>query len=156
MSSTLDGIRVTDSAAGVGVADLEGFFAGWPAHPTPGQHLAIMQASAYVSVAWRADEEVVGFITAISDGMFAAYISLLEVRSAFRARGIGSALVDAMKRQVAHCYMVDLICDADLLAFYERRGMTRYTGAVIRNPDALRHPLGDRQGRSVADEPPEH
>ena len=137
MESVPNDIAITDSVAGIEVSDLEGFFAGWPERPTARQHLAILQASAYVSVA-RLDHEVVGFITAISDGIFAAYITLLEVRNDYKARGIGTALVQRMKAQVAHCYMVDLICDTDLLPFYERCGMTRYTGAVIRNYDHFR------------------
>jgi hypothetical protein len=31
------------------------------------------------------------------------------------------------------CYMIDLICDEELLGFYESLGMNRYTGAIIRN-----------------------
>jgi ribosomal protein S18 acetylase RimI-like enzyme len=60
------------------------------------------------------------------------------VRPQLQGRGIGSALARRMLERVGHCYMVDLICDPDVLGFYERLGMTRYTGAIIRNRLALR------------------
>jgi hypothetical protein len=42
-----------------------------------------------------------------------------------------------MLARLSGYYMVDLICDPDLLPFSERFGMTRYTGAIVRNPAAL-------------------
>ena len=132
-------IALSDSADGLTPTLLEGFFVGWPAPPSADRHLEILRASTYVSVAWAGDE-VAGFIAAIGDGIFAAYISLLEVKPPFQGRGVGTALTRRMLERLSHCYMIDLICDPDLLAFYERLGMSRYTGAIVRNPGALASP----------------
>jgi ribosomal protein S18 acetylase RimI-like enzyme len=101
------------------------------------RRLEILEASTYVSVAWADQDQLAGFIAAIGDGTFAAYISLLEVRAPFQRQGIGTALTQRMLARLSGYYMVDLICDQELLPFYERLGMTRYTGAIVRNPAAL-------------------
>ena len=109
-----------------------GFFAGWPTPPSPETHLRLLHGSDQVVLALDG-ENVVGYITAISDGVLAAYIPHLEVLKAYQGQGIGSELVRRMLDQLAGIYMIDLICDADLQPFYERLGLTRYTGMVKRN-----------------------
>lgn len=72
---------------------LHGFFVDWPNPPTPETHLRLLQQSDFVVLA--RDErsgQVVGFITAISDGVLSAYIPLLEVLPSFQGQGIGSEL----------------------------------------------------------------
>lgn len=135
-----DAVTFSDSTDGVTPLALEGFFAGWPTPPSTTRRLEILNASTYVSVAWTTHEQIAGFITAIADGTFAASISLLEVRPEVQGQGIGTALTQRMLARLSGYYMVDLICDPDLLPFYERLGMTRYTGAVLRNPAALLTP----------------
>jgi ribosomal protein S18 acetylase RimI-like enzyme len=130
-------VTLSDSTDGLTPTALEGFFVGWPTPPSTARRLEILEASTYVSVAWTGKDQVAGFIAAIGDGTFAAYISLLEVCGPFQGQGIGTALTQRMLARLSGYYMVDLICDQDLLAFYERFGMTRYTGAVVRNPAAL-------------------
>lgn len=89
-------IRYTDSLEGIAPAQLSGgFFEGWPNPPSPETHLKILKNSDYTMLA--IDEEtgqVVGFITAISDGTLSAYIPLLEVLPAYRRRGIGVARLE--------------------------------------------------------------
>lgn len=132
-----DNITFSDSTDRLSPSALDGFFVGWPAPPSLTRRLEILRASTYVSVAWTDHHEVAGFVAAISDGTFAAYISLLEVKTQLQRRGIGAALARRMLDRLSHCYMIDLICDRDVLPFYERLGMSRYTGAVVRNPAAL-------------------
>ncbi len=111
-----------------------GFFAGWPNPPSPETHLRLLHGSAYVVLARDGETgNVVGYITAISDGVLAAYIPHLEVLLAYRGQGIGSELVGRMLTQLQHLYMIDLICDADVQPFYERFGLTRYTGMIKRD-----------------------
>ena len=82
----------------------------------------------------RCDEAVVGFITAVSDGVLSAYIPLLEVLPAYQGRGIGGELVSRMRQQLEHLYMVDLLCDDEVASFYERiGGMSPAGGFMIRN-----------------------
>ena len=128
-------ITYTDSIADVTPAQLQGFFVGWPNPPTPATHLRIL-AGSYAAVLARDDSgAVVGFITAISDGVSAAYIPHLEVLPVYRGQGIGSELVRRMLARLRQLYMVDLICDEDVQPFYERLGLRRYTGMVLRNYD---------------------
>ncbi|MDQ3720386.1 MAG: GNAT family N-acetyltransferase [Actinomycetota bacterium] len=41
-------------------------------------------------------DSVVGFATALTDGLISAYITLLEVKPGYQRRGIGSELVRRM------------------------------------------------------------
>jgi ribosomal protein S18 acetylase RimI-like enzyme len=113
---------------------LEGFFEGWPNPPTPETHLRLLEQSDEVILAVDGvSGEVVGFITAISDGVLAAYIPLLEVRPAYRGQGIGTALVRRMLDRLDDLYMVDLLCDPALQPFYAALGMRPATGMMVRN-----------------------
>ena len=127
-------IRFTDVVTGIDADSLQGFFVGWPNPPAPATLLRIVAGSSHVVLAVDpASENVVGFITAISDGQLSAYIPLLEVLPDYQKRGIGSELVRQMLDRLSGFYMVDLMCDEALRPFYERLGMVRGTGMMIRN-----------------------
>lgn len=111
---------------------LQGFFVAWGNPPTPEAHLRILQGSYAVELALDG-ERVVGFITAISDGVLSAYIPLLEVLPEYQKQGIGAELVRRMLARLQHLYMIDLMCDADLQAFYAQQGGRAYTGMIWRN-----------------------
>jgi ribosomal protein S18 acetylase RimI-like enzyme len=129
-------ITYTDSLDGITTDKLNGFFVGWPNPPKPDAHLRILQGSAHVVLAVDDQtDQVVGFMTALSDGVSAAYIPHLEVLPAYQKQGIGSALVTRMLARLRHLYMIDLMCDPDLQPFYERFGMRSYTGMLVRNYD---------------------
>jgi GNAT superfamily N-acetyltransferase len=113
---------------------LPGFFVGWRNSPSPETHLSILQASQFVVLAIdRRARRVAGFITAVSDGIFSAYVPLLEVLPDYQGRGIGTELVKRMLDQCQDLYMVDTTCDPALQNFYTRCGMHPSTGAMIRN-----------------------
>ena len=131
-------MRYTTSLAGVTPEHLAGFFQGWPAPPSPQRHLEILRGSSGVVLARDEDGTVAGFITALTDGLLAAYIPLLEVRPGRQGQGIGSDLVRRMLARLAGCYMIDLVCDRDLLPFYARLGLHPYSAAIIRDHAALR------------------
>lgn len=130
-------IWYSSSADEVTADDLIGFFVGWPSPPAPETHLRLLRGSDAVVLARDGepghDGRVVGFITAITDGVLAAYIPLLEVLPEYQQRGIGGELVRQMLTRLADYYMVDLLCDADLQPFYERFGMRRASGMLARN-----------------------
>jgi ribosomal protein S18 acetylase RimI-like enzyme len=128
-------IRYIDSLEGITADRLAGgFFDGWPNPPSAETHLRMLRGSDHV---WLAiDDEsgaVVGFINAVSDGVLAAYIPLLEVLPDYQGRGIGSELTRRMLATLSHLYMVDVLCDEDVQPFYERLGMRRATGMFARN-----------------------
>jgi ribosomal protein S18 acetylase RimI-like enzyme len=118
--------------------DLEGFFAGWKQPPSRRLHLAVLRASDRAVIAQDAETQaVVGFVSAISDGLIAAYITLLEVRPAYQRRGIGTELLRRMLDALEPLYMIDALCDERLLPFYQRAGFTRGVAVARRNPAAI-------------------
>ena len=77
--------------------------------------------------------QVVGFITAISDGVLSAYIPLLEVLPSFQGQGIGKHLVERMLEQLESLYMVDLLCDESVQPFYAQFQLHEAKGMMRRN-----------------------
>jgi len=127
-------IEYVDSVKGVRAEALQGFFAGWGRRPTPERLRQILSASAEVVLAREAESgRVVGFITAISDGISCAYIPHLEVLEGYRGQGIGTELVRRLLLKLEHLYMIDLMCDEDLQPFYARLGFQTYHGMIRRN-----------------------
>lgn len=112
--------------------DLDGFFVGWPNSPSSEVLIKLLESSYRIVVAVE-DHKLVGFITAISDGVLSSYIPFLEVLPNYQAKGIGKKLVSKMKEQLSHLYMVDLLCDQALVSYYEKLGMMPATGAMLRN-----------------------
>jgi ribosomal protein S18 acetylase RimI-like enzyme len=129
-------INYIDTIEGIAAEQLQGFFVGWPNPPSPTTHLRIL-AGSYALLLARDDatDAIVGFITAISDGVSCAYIAHLEVLPAYQGRGIGSELVRQMLKRLRQIYMIDLICDLDVQPFYARLGMQPYSGMILRNYD---------------------
>ena len=126
-------IRYVDTVEGITPEQVEGFFEGWLGAPSPETHLRILENSTKVVLAM--DEEtdvVVGFITAVSDRVLAAYIPLLEVLPEYRSHGIGQELLRRMLDCLGELYAVDLMCDEELQPFYDRFGMRRAIGMMIR------------------------
>jgi ribosomal protein S18 acetylase RimI-like enzyme len=131
-------IEYRTNVDGIGAESLAGFFVGWPSPPSAEHHLELLRSSAHAVVALDGGR-VIGFVTAVSDGVMSAYIPLLEVLPEYQGSGIGSELVRRVLAPVGDLYMVDLACDQELVPFYERLGFMRVGAAMgIRNRDALR------------------
>lgn len=129
-------ISYRDSAAGLAPEQLLGFFVGWPSPPTPKTHLRLLRGSAAVELALdEASGVVVGFVTAISDGISCAYVPHLEVLPAYQGRGIGTTLLTRLLARLRDLYMIDLLCDPDVQPFYARVGMRPAVGMCVRNYD---------------------
>jgi predicted N-acetyltransferase YhbS len=135
------GIVYSSRHTDIGPGHLEGFFVGWPNPPDAATHLRLLQGSDAVVLA--RDEEtgnVVGFITAITDKVLAAYIPHLEVLPDYQGQGIGAELARRMLEHLRDFYMIDLMCDPELQPYYERFGFLRAHGMVFRN-------YGNQSGR---------
>ena len=129
-------ISYRDTPAKLTPDHLLGFFVGWPAPPAPEAHLCILRGSAAVELAVDEDTgAVVGFATAISDGVSCAYISHLEVLPTYQGLGIGTALMERLLARLRGLYMIDLTCDPAVQPFYARLGLRSATGMAIRNYD---------------------
>lgn len=123
-----------DSADGVTPDMLQGFCAGWRTPLTPEKHLAVLENSSHIVLAL--DDEaacVVGFVTALTDGLQAAFIPLLEVLSDYQGRGIGMTLMEKMLAKLAHLPAIDLTCNPDVQPFYAKLGMTPSVGMIVRH-----------------------
>lgn len=116
--------------------NLKGFFVGWPNPPVEVKHYELLDKSAYIWIAIDSETgNVVGFINAVSDQVLSAYISLLEVLPEYQGRGIGKQLVKNMIETLSDLYMVDLICDENMMNFYDKFEMFRSHGMILRNYD---------------------
>jgi ribosomal protein S18 acetylase RimI-like enzyme len=134
-------IDYVNSLENVKESHLGGFFVGWPKPPSVRGHYEILKNSNYIWLALE-DGKVVGFITAISDNVISAYIPLLEVLPDYQGLGIGTVLVKKMLDSLKQLYMIDLLCDEELTAFYKRFGMYKSQGMLIRNFDRQNCGLG--------------
>lgn len=125
-------IEYTDKIDSLSAGRLEGFFVGWPEHPDSEAHLRILRGS---YAAWLAfdGERCVGFINSLSDGVFYAYIPLLEVLPEYQGKGIGSELVRRMHKTLESMYAIDIVCDESVAPFYEAMELARCVGIIKRN-----------------------
>ncbi len=80
---------------------------------------------------------MVGFVTAISDGVLSAFIPLLEVLPERQGEGIGTELVRRLLAELEDFYMVDLMCDPELETFYSRFEMVLLSGMGLRRRHLL-------------------
>ena len=127
-------ITYLTSANPIKTEQLKGFFVGWPNPPSTETHLKILKQSAYVVLVVNpADNQVVGFINGVSDNILSVYLPLLEVLPDYQKQGIGGELVKRMLTQIKEYYMVDLVCDTELIPFYEKYGLTQMRAMSIRN-----------------------
>ncbi len=88
------------------------------------KELADKKMSSFYHIAAFEDNELIGYIDCISNGVTDAYIQDLMVKPEYQGKGIGSEL---MKKMIAylkgcHIYMISVIFDESLKSFYERFG----------------------------------
>ena len=128
-------IHYIDSPVSIYPHQLKGFFVGWQNPPTPEKHHEVLRKSDYcvIAVDEDKDNQVVGFITAITDHVLTAYISLLEVLPEYQKHGIGEQLVKRLFAKVGGLYTVDMLCQPELVPYFEGIGMNKAAGVVLRN-----------------------
>ena len=127
-------IRYQSTLDGIHDEMLTGFFVGWPNPPDTATHMRILEGSAHFVLALDSETgRVVGFVSAISDGVCSAFIPNLEVLPAYQGRGIGTELVERIISALDGIYAIDLLCDPGLQPYYDRLGFQRATGMAIRN-----------------------
>jgi ribosomal protein S18 acetylase RimI-like enzyme len=129
-------IRYSESCEDLTPDQMRGFFVGWPHPPSPETHLRLLYSSDMIVLASDdATGNVVGFVTAVGDGVLSAYLPLLEVLPEYQGRGIGRELMRRILHRLEGLYMVDLSCDPGLQEYYEKLGMRKATGMMIRRFD---------------------
>ena len=129
-------IEYTDNIDDIKEEMLSGYFVGWPNPPSQATHMQILKNSYRIWLAIdKETNKVAGFINAISDGVMAAYIPLLEVHPAYQKTGIGKTLTQKMLDSLSHLYMIDILCDEEVQEFYTKQGMQKAKGVMKRNYD---------------------
>lgn len=119
---------------GITEQQLGGFFVGWQHPPSPATLLELLSNSTHRVLAIDdTTGRVVGFVTALSDGVLSASVPFLEVLPEYRGRGIGEALVRRMLDVLGDLYMIDFVCHPDMQPFYTRLGLKPSTGMMRRN-----------------------
>jgi len=113
---------------------LAGFFEGWPKKPSETVlRKSIVNADFVVLAIDTAEKKLVGYITAISDRVLAAYLPFLEVLPTYRGRGVGKTLVKKMIDQLNGLYMIDLVCDKKIAGFYGEAGFSSAHAMIKRD-----------------------
>lgn len=127
-------IRYQTTLEGITTKELHGFFVGWSNRPLAKTHLKLLKNSDHVVLAIDTkSKRVVGFVTAITDGVLASYIPLLEVLPEYRSNDIGGRLMKKMLHLLKDLYMIDLLCDKNLQSYYEKFGLKKAQGMMSRN-----------------------
>jgi predicted N-acetyltransferase YhbS len=128
-------IIYTDSLDNITAGQLGGgFFEGWTRPLSPEMHLRTLHAASAAIVALDTEtNQVVGYITMLTDGLITAFIPNLEVLSAYQRQGIGSELMRRMLEKLERIQSIDLMCDPGMQPFYARFGMRPLVGMAIRN-----------------------
>lgn len=129
-------IRYSTEVQDLANADIDGFFVGWQNPPTNAVFLTVLRNSDHRVLALDGDQ-LVGFIAALTDGTMCAFVTLLEVKPHYQGQGVGSELVDRIRREVGDLYAIDLVCDETVAGFYRRLGFVPTRSMSIRNPASL-------------------
>ena len=115
------------------INQLNGFFVGWKKPLTAEQHYKLLYGSTHFVIAIDDEiNQVVGFVTALSDGVNSSFIPLLEVLPNYQGKGIGTKLMEEILIRLNDITNVDLTCDIELQSFYERFKMLKSNGMVLR------------------------
>jgi ribosomal protein S18 acetylase RimI-like enzyme len=134
----MDKIVYTSDVTSIAAEQLTGFFVGWPNPPSSETLLRLLQASALKVLAINQPKnQVVGYITALTDGVLFGYISSLEVLPIHQKRGIGQHLVQRILEDMSDLYAIDLVCDPEVQLFYERFGLKHCSAMIARRYDKL-------------------
>lgn len=87
------------------------------------ERLGSMLANANLVVTARMDGELVGIARAMTDFSFSCYLSDLAVVDNAKGRGIGAALVEALRQHLGPTVNVILSAVPEAVPFYQRIGM---------------------------------
>lgn len=100
----------------------------WSPERTEQQVAAVLGSSPSVG-AWDGPR-LVGFASAVTDGVLRAYVEDVVVAPDHRGVGVGNALVEGILVALRTVPVVTLLCAAEHVQVYERAGF-RATGQVV-------------------------
>ena len=105
---------------------------GWADDRSPGGIQKMLDATYVVLGAWEGGR-LIGFVRAITDGIYRALIDDLVVEESRRGRGIGSELMKRLIERLREMEIeeVFLRCGGDVVPFYQRHGFEKTRGVVM-------------------------
>ncbi len=107
----------------IAVLNGSGLGARRPVHDR--ERMASIIANSNLIVTARKHGALVGLARCLTDFCFNCYVSDLAVDKAYQGRGIGKALMDAVRAELDPRTRIYLTAAPDSVAFYERIGMER-------------------------------
>ncbi|MBT2332488.1 GNAT family N-acetyltransferase [Variovorax paradoxus] len=105
---------------------------GWAHRIGDAEHLGRLVSASQRAVVAVADDEIVGFARAITDGMSNGYLSMVVVAQPFRRRGIGQALVQHIVGPETSITWVLRAGRAGAAEFFARMGFSASSVAMER------------------------
>ena len=80
--------------------------------------------TSYYHIAAYEENELIGYIDCVSNGVTDAYIQDLMVKPEYQRKGIGTKLMNMMIDYLKgnHIYMISVLFDESLKSFYEKFG----------------------------------
>lgn len=100
---------------------------GWSTPTTRAAESLVSWRASWPAIVAEADEEVVGFLRALSDGAVSTYVAGLLVTPAWRRRGLARALLDACQALVPTTRL-DVLAEPEAIEFYTHTGFRPYAG----------------------------
>lgn len=85
--------------------------------------------------AWK-NGTLIGFVRAVSDGRFRAYVEDVVVHPDHRRSGVASKLLDELMKELTDIDVVSLFCSDDNCSLYEKAGFNRTSQVVMHRASA--------------------
>ena len=125
-------VAYTSDPSKITLDQIGAFHQDWARRVSREELIQLWRGSEWVILA-MANEKVIGYLAVIGDGTLFAFVSSTEVLPEFRGLGIGSEMFRRAQVRFRDRYAFDLICDRNLVPFYERMGMMEIPGMGRRN-----------------------
>jgi ribosomal protein S18 acetylase RimI-like enzyme len=109
---------------------------GWHRPGDEGDVAEVLERGPAVG-AWEGDR-LVGFVRALSDGRFAAYVEDVMVHEAYRRGGVDEKLMVRLMEEIGGVANVNLFCEQPVVGFYEGSGFDRTPYVLMQRTGASR------------------
>ncbi|MEM6431812.1 MAG: GNAT family N-acetyltransferase [Deinococcota bacterium] len=84
--------------------------------------IAIMLEHSSLCISMWDGESLIGFARALSDGVYRAYLDDVVIDEAYRGRGLGRQLLEAVSDHLQDIEQISLLCAESRIPFYTKFG----------------------------------